>query len=200
MIRALLLDLDNTLIDRDAAVLAWLHDVLPTTAGGVLDALLTCDSGGHGARHSFFARLGALAGLPVAVVRRRFGREVPPRVRLKPDADAMLRGFRGCTVIVTNGPGRLQRAKIAAAGLDRRVDHVLVSGECGVHKPDPAIFQRALALAGCAAGDAVMIGDHPVMDIAGARAVGIPAVMVRTRWFDEVPGTRSIAQLTELSL
>jgi putative hydrolase of the HAD superfamily len=200
VIRALLLDLDNTLIDRDAAVLDWLHEVLPGQAGGALDALLGCDRGGHGARPAFFARLGALAGLPVSVVRRRFGREVPPRVRLKPDADALLRGFRGRTVIVTNGPGRLQRAKVAAAGLEERVDHVLVSGECGAHKPDAAIFHRALELAGCAAGDALMIGDHPVIDVAGARAVGIAAVMVRTRWFDEVPGTRAVDLLTELAL
>jgi len=201
VIRALLLDLDNTLVDRDAALLAWLDDALPAHARRPehVEALVACDRGGRGPRAAFFARFAALAHLPAASVRRRFLRDFPRCARLKPDADALLRGFPGPTVIVTNGPASLQRGKLAAAGLADRVAHVVVSGELGVRKPDAAIFRAALAHAGCGAEHALMIGDDPDTDVAGARAAGIPAVLVRTRWFDAPAAMPSVHDLTEIA-
>ncbi len=45
--------------------------------------------------------------------------------------------------IVTNGTGDVQREKIALTGLGEHVSAVLVSGELGIGKPDPAIFFMA---------------------------------------------------------
>lgn len=52
-----------------------------------------------------------------------------------------------------------------------------------VGKPAPAMFEHVLADLGIAAGDAVMIGDDPDVDVGGAVALGIPAVLVRTGKF-----------------
>jgi FMN phosphatase YigB (HAD superfamily) len=200
MIDALLLDLDNTLVDRDAALSAWLHDLLPAPAlsSENLDALVACDRGGYGPKQLFFAKLGALTGLSAAIVRARFFRDFPRFTRLKPDAAALLSTFAGSTVVVTNGTGRLQRAKLAAAGLAHRIHHVVVSSEEGVRKPSATIFRTALTLAGCTAERALMVGDHPALDMAGARAAGIAGVFVRTRWFDAPPNTRAVQLLTEI--
>ena len=81
--------------------------------------------------------------------------------------------------ILTNGPRSVQRERIGHLGLAARVDFIVVSGELGTAKPDPLFFQTALGLAGCTAADAVMIGDNPVADIAGAKAAGLRAV-----WLD----------------
>jgi HAD superfamily hydrolase (TIGR01509 family) len=199
--RALLLDLDNTLVDRDVALRAWLDAALPAAARdpGTLDDLIACDAGGHGDRHAFFARFSAVAGMALGEVRRRFFRELPRLVRLKADADALLRRFVGPTVIVTNGLGTVQRAKIDAAGLGDRVDHIVVSGECGLRKPDPAIFGRALALIGCRPEQALMVGDHPAFDVDGARAAGIAAVLVRSRWFEVPTSMPSVQRLTDIA-
>ncbi|MFN7145930.1 MAG: HAD hydrolase-like protein [Myxococcota bacterium] len=43
-----------------------------------------------------------------------------------------------------------------------------------------------------------MIGDHPVNDVAGARAVGVAAVFVRSRWFTDPDGVRAVDLLSEL--
>lgn len=101
--------------------------------------------------------------------------------RLYPDVPAALDRLAAdySLVLVTNGLSDLQREKVAAVGLERWFPHVLVSGEVGSWKPDPGIFHRALALAGVAAAEAVMIGDSLEKDIAGARSVGIPAVWMR---------------------
>ena len=58
------------------------------------------------------------------------------------------------------------------------VDAWVASGSHGKVKPSPLIFQAALDLVGCAAGGAAMVGDSPDDDVAGARAVGMRAVLL----------------------
>ncbi|MET0286643.1 MAG: HAD family hydrolase [Polyangiales bacterium] len=199
--KVLLLDLDNTLVDRDAALLQWLRGVLPSHArmSSTFEALIACDGGGHGCKTTFFEAVARYTGSTVALVRERFRRELPELVRLKRDADVMLREFPGTTIVVTNGSGAMQRRKLASAGLEGRVSHVLVSEECGLRKPSADIFRLALELAGCDADGALMVGDHPEQDIEGARAAGIDGVLVRTRWFDAPAGVKQVRALTELA-
>ena len=52
------------------------------------------------------------------------------------------------------------------------------SAEAGAGKPHRALFDRGLALAGAAPGEALMVGDSPDTDVAGALALGIAAVLV----------------------
>ena len=191
----LLLDLDNTLVDRDAAMRAWLATIVPPSA---VEPIFQLDRGGYGPKQACFAALAQAGGVSIAEARRRFLLDFPTFVRLRSDADALLSAWPGPTVLVTNGPGVLQRGKIAAAGLEHRLSHVVVSGEFGVDKPDPAIFHAALALAGVPPETARMVGDHPDNDVNGAIAAGIPAVFVRSRWFDPPPGVPVIERLTEL--
>ncbi|GAB3369072.1 HAD-IA family hydrolase [Spongiibacter taiwanensis] len=57
--------------------------------------------------------------------------------------------------------------------------------EIGLSKPHPALFEKALADAGCAPGQAVHVGDNLEDDIAGAKRVGLLAVQARlteTAW------------------
>jgi putative hydrolase of the HAD superfamily len=61
-------------------------------------------------------------------------------------------------------------------GLDKAVDGVVTSAGTGVKKPDPAIFQAGLALAGCSADEAIHVGDTVDEDVAGAGAAGIRAL------------------------
>jgi HAD superfamily hydrolase (TIGR01509 family) len=175
--------------------------VLPFHArtSSTFEALIAVDGGGHGCKATFFEAVARYAGTSSGQVRERFLRELPELVRLKRDADELLRAFAGPTVVVTNGGTAMQRRKLASAGLAERVTHVLVSEECGVRKPSAEIFRLALALAGCDAEAALMVGDHPEHDIAGARSAGIDGVLVRTRWFDAPAGTKQVRALTELA-
>ncbi|MBM4436570.1 MAG: HAD family hydrolase [Actinobacteria bacterium] len=83
------------------------------------------------------------------------------------------------TGLITNGNAARQRETAKRLGVLAAVDHVLISGELGVSKPDPAIFWLALEKAGCAPDEAVMVGDSLPADMAGAQALGI-----RTLWID----------------
>ena len=56
-------------------------------------------------------------------------------------------------------------------------DHWSFSDEVGAYKPDPAIFEHALAgLGGVAPSSAAHVGDLRRTDVAGARAMGMTAV------------------------
>jgi putative hydrolase of the HAD superfamily len=107
--------------------------------------------------------------------------------------------------IITNGPAEVQRAKVELLGVHDLVDFVIISGEFGIAKPDPAIFREALSRAGVRAEDAVFVGDSPEFDVAGAQGAGIPVVWVNplgTRWEEARPPPdreiRSIAEFPAL--
>jgi len=55
---------------------------------------------------------------------------------------------------------------------------VAISGVLGVAKPDPRIFEAALAGAGADPSTTVHVGDQPANDVAAARAVGITPVLI----------------------
>lgn len=109
----------------------------------------------------------------LAALRFRPYREVP-------EALAALRGQDLRLVVVSNWDVSLHE-QLRATGLDALVDGAVSSAEVGAGKPHPAMFGRALALAGAAPAEAVMVGDSPDTDVAGALAQGIAAVLV-DRW------------------
>jgi HAD superfamily hydrolase (TIGR01549 family) len=82
--------------------------------------------------------------------------------------------------VITNGPGDAQRAKIAATGLARYLDLVVISGEVETAKPDREIFDLAVGRAGSTADHACHVGDSLATDVAGARAAGLGAAI----WLD----------------
>jgi len=55
---------------------------------------------------------------------------------------------------------------------------VVISGETGIGKPDPASYGRALELLGVAPEHAVMVGDSWERDVQGALAAGLRAVWI----------------------
>jgi HAD superfamily hydrolase (TIGR01549 family) len=78
--------------------------------------------------------------------------------------------------VVTNGPSDLQRDKVNALGVGSLVKAVVISGEHGVAKPDPAIFRLALDELGVDPKDAWCVGDSLATDVGGAHRAGITAI------------------------
>ena len=80
--------------------------------------------------------------------------------------------------LVTNGPPDIQRLKIEQAGIGSYLSAVVISGEIGIGKPDPAVFDLALDLIDVAPEHAVMVGDSWERDMSGALASGMRAVWI----------------------
>jgi putative hydrolase of the HAD superfamily len=83
--------------------------------------------------------------------------------------------------LVTNGAGSDQRRKLRRFGLEASFDVIVIEGEWGVGKPDPSIFEEALARLGSRHDDALMVGDNLTADIRGAKRVGMSAVWIDHR-------------------
>jgi len=84
------------------------------------------------------------------------------------------------------------------AGLHALIDGVVSSHSAGRRKPHPAMFERALALAGARPGEAVMIGDNPIADIRGAAQLGLRTVYRRTSTRPLPAGVRPDAVVDDL--
>ena len=126
---------------------------------------------------------------------------VPGHLTLYADAEPLLErlGARYPLGLVSNGPSELQRPKIDKFALDRHFEVVLVSGELGVRKPDPAIFAMALEALGVSPQRAVFIGDNPIDDVAGACASGLSAIWVnRGDWPAPAEGAAPHVEVGEL--
>ncbi len=76
--------------------------------------------------------------------------------------------------ILSNSPPRLTKW-LADWGILDLFDVVVCSGDEGVAKPDPAIFELTLARLGVSAGEAVFIDDSPG-HVQAARALGLRAI------------------------
>lgn len=81
--------------------------------------------------------------------------------------------------LITNfNDGAMQREKIRGAGLDGQFDHIVISGEVGIWKPEPGIFLHAASAVGVDPSRCVHIGNSIVSDVEGALAAGMQAVLV----------------------
>ena len=105
------------------------------------------------------------------------------------------RGLR--LVVVSNWDCSLPRW-LDRAGVGELVDGAVSSAVVGAAKPAPAVFEAGLELAGCAAAEAVHVGDSPENDVEGARAAGLRAVLVQRKG-EPPPGVETVRSLAELS-
>ena len=123
-------------------------------------------------------------------------------LRFEPFADvrpalAAARAAGRRLLVVSNWDASLNEV-LDRLGLSPMLDGVVTSAEFGVRKPAPEIFEHALALAGVAADEAIHIGDSLAEDVAGARAAGIEAVLIKRDGEPGPPGVRTIATLAAL--
>jgi putative hydrolase of the HAD superfamily len=179
----LLLDLDNTLLDRTGAFRSWGQSLLaeigaPSTD---IDWLLSVDADGLTDRWDVADAVRDRYGLRISsidlVEALRDG--VLRRTRLDPLVACALRIARDAgwvPVVVCNGTVSQEDSKIRRTGLDRYVADWVISEEAGVSKPNPRIFELAAQRTRTPLRGAWVIGDGPEADIGGAAAMGLPSV------------------------
>lgn len=92
--------------------------------------------------------------------------------------------------IITNGPYRHQLRKIRTMGLVNwfELEHVLISGQVGITKPNPAIFQLMEERLGMSGEDICYLGDSFENDVVGAKAANWKAI-----WFNHRKRVEPIA-------
>ncbi len=99
--------------------------------------------------------------------------------------------------ILTNGFDDIQHVKIAGVGMSHFFERVITSELAGCKKPAAEFFEFALKEANCLPAEVVMVGDHPIIDIQAAEALGITAIHLNFRE-EDVRTKNQIYQLAEL--
>ncbi|MGK4580918.1 HAD family hydrolase [Kitasatospora sp. HPMI-4] len=184
----LLFDLDNTLLPRDAAYLAWAQDFLdehrlPT---GDLSWFATIDGGGYVPRSTVLGAAKRRYGLDHSLdfLLAHYRRGVNSHIHCPASHIEALRSARaaGWTLgIVSNGGTGPQLEKIRRTGLEPLVDGWVISEEARCVKPDPKIFEIAAKRCGVPpvhdwTSHTWMVGDYGPADIAGAEVTGLRSV------------------------
>lgn len=111
----------------------------------------------------------------------RIYRETRPVLSLYPDGEELLGWLEERDIktgLITDGNAGVQRNKIEALGLDKRMDVVLASYDLGLRKPDRGVYVYCLEKLGCQPEEAVYIGDNPLKDFIGARKLGMKTVRI----------------------
>jgi putative hydrolase of the HAD superfamily len=101
-------------------------------------------------------------------------------------------------VVLTNGEENQQRRKLGRLGLAHEIDLLVASSMMPAGKPDPRAFRHAVDLIGVDAGEAMMVGDSLPIDVLGAQAAGLRAVLVDradAHADTDVPRVRSLSEL-----
>ena len=191
-VRGVLVDLDDTLYPQARYLdLAWRAVAARGGERGLdpvaLLAALRAEAAGGSARGGIIDRALARTGAPgthVPALLGAFRALDPVRLRPYPGAVRALAALRRRVpvALVTDGEVTGQRRKLAALGLDGAFDVVVLSDLGGREhrKPHPRPFALALDGLGVAPEHAVVVGDRPDKDVAGAAAVGARAVRVGT--------------------
>lgn len=194
-LKLLCFDLDNTLwpvepvIRRaEAETWHWLAERAPDVAAAIdVDALRALRLRLLGERPDYVHNLTALRrdAMRAALVSAGYGEpearglaeaalqeflQHRNRVELFPDARAVLERLAADYRLAALSNGNADLSRI---GLDHLFDSVLSAEKVGRAKPDAAMFLRALADTGTAAGEALHIGDHVEQDVLAARGLGL---------------------------
>jgi len=207
VIEALLLDLDDTILDNRAGLdtalrefSQWLAGRLGGAPPAVVQAQLRAssewfwsDDERHrwgrldmpGSRRAFLTHaIGAIDVPAPDLIVEATDRYCALRdACLVPFAGALealakLRERAPALGLVTNGAAAPQRAKIERFDLARYFDVIVVEGEAGFGKPDRRVFERALAAVGVTPERALMAGDNYECDVLGSLGAGLHAVWI----------------------
>lgn len=185
--RGVIFDLDETLYPRETFVRSGLAAVAKHVEGAhgipaddAYNVMMRARAQGQqgvelqalSGRYDLSTRL---TGDLVEVFRRH-----RPSLWLSHDVTATLQRLRRegwHLAVLTNGLPSVQKGKVAALHLERMVDHVIYAEDIVPGgKPSAGSFHAALAKLRVQPQQCVCVGDDPVCDIAGARAVGISTI------------------------
>ena len=83
--------------------------------------------------------------------------------------------------LLTNGAALAQRRKIVRFAIADLFDAIFVEGELGFGKPDERVYRKALSVLGIQPFEAWMVGDNLEFDVAAPQKLGMTGIWIDAR-------------------
>ncbi|UQZ37756.1 L-2-haloalkanoic acid dehalogenase [Paenibacillus sp. PK3_47] len=198
-IKAVLFDLDGTLLDRDSSLLAFAgnqYERYPELQiigkERFIQRLIELDNHGYVWKDKVYQQI--LQEFPVpdmdwSLLLDDYIHNFQAHCIGFPNLLDMLTELKNHDIklaLVSNGYGQFQYDNFRSLQITHLFDEVLISEWEGLRKPDPAIFKLALNRLNIAAENALFVGDHPDNDIRASRDAGMKTVWKRTGHVESV--------------
>jgi len=208
MIKGLIFDLDNTLIDRQRAFSEMLLKVLherfedEKLIQEMLADILKFDNNGRVERKDAFKmwtdkyNITSIDPIELANNWSKISGSVTYLYDdVRPTLTKLKEKYK--LAVLSNGNASSQRRKMQSIAIDDLLDYSLISSEFGVRKPDPSIFLYTCDQLQLKPKECVYIGDTYDLDVLGPKKAGLDAIYVSR--FNEVhDDVTTIFQIADL--
>lgn len=211
MIKAVIFDLDGTLLNRDSSVRSFIDQQYERLKPNLLHILkenyvhrfIELDNHGYVWKDKVYQQLikeYSIMLSPEEMLEdylQEFKNHCVPFEHL----NSMLHNLKkqGLKLgMITNGYGQFQLDNIRALGIENDFDVILISEWEGIKKPNAEIFNRALSKLEVSANESLYVGDHPINDVEAAKKVGMRAIWKRNDARQNVEADYIIDHLIEI--
>ena len=212
MIKAVLFDLDGTLLNRDESLKGfidnqyqrlnkWLGHIPKET---YISRFIELDNGGYIWKDKVYQQLSQefqISGITWEGLLQDYINEFKDNCVPFKNLIQMLEELKSSNFhlgIITNGYGQFQLDNIKALGIENYFDVILISEWEEIKKPNPKIFLRALEQLKVSPSQSIFLGDHPENDIKAAQNVGMKGIWKKDVRWDSVKADFTINNLAEL--
>ncbi|MBL3819108.1 HAD-IA family hydrolase [Bacillus sp. BSL6] len=212
MIRAVLFDLDGTLLDRRQSLEQFIHDQYNRFTSHLMNIekseycsrFLALDNNGYTWKDKVYATLLSEYNITTLTSEQllhdyitNFQNHCIPFKNMH----ELLQRLTQQNIeiaIITNGFTDFQMNNLRALNIHTYTNTILVSEAEGIKKPHPEIFERALKKLDVKATECLYVGDHPENDVLGSEQVGIIGVWKRDSFWGDFEHPRIVNDLLEV--
>ena len=212
MIKAVIFDLDGTLLDRDSSLAAFVDEQHNRLAEHLQHIpkdyfskrFIELDARGYVWKDRVYQQLieeFEIKGIDWQTLLEDYVTNFKYHCVSFPNLHDMLENLAIKFIrlgMITNGRGQFQLDNILALEIEGYFEKILISEWEEMAKPDPAIFRKALASLGVSAEEAIYIGDHPKNDIQAAKALGMKTIWKKDRQWNCLDADVEIDDLNEI--
>ncbi|WP_166703445.1 HAD family hydrolase [Bacillus albus] len=212
MIRAVLFDLDGTLLDRRQSLEQFIHDQYNRFASHLMNIekseycsrFLELDNNGYTWKDKVYATLLYEYNITTLTPKQLLQDYITNFQHHCISFQNMHELLQRLTQqnmkigIITNGFTDFQMNNLRALNIHTYTNTILVSEAEGIKKPHPEIFERALKKLDVKATECLYVGDHPENDVLGSERVGILGVWKRDSFWGDFEHSRVVDDLLEV--
>ncbi|MFF2752631.1 HAD family hydrolase [Psychrobacillus sp. NPDC058041] len=212
MIKAVLFDLDGTLLDRDESVKRFINDqyerlerdLVHIPKEKFLSRFIELDCHGYVWKDKVYQQLVEefeISSINWEYLLEDYIKEFKNFCVPFSNLHSMLEDLKRKNLVlgmITNGFGQFQMDNIEALKIEKYFDTILVSETEGIKKPNPEIFERALERLNVIPRETIFVGDHPENDVKASEYVGMKAIWKKDSQWDTFETDYIVDDLSEI--